>query len=197
MPSLLRTLEALDVAARQQGSSLAQILAHAGRSGPGVDVFLRRPVADVTIDPSEADSLEELQNVMGQLTEAIAALTLEAEEQKGQLASVVVYVQGVPGLIAAAVAQALTEGGIDETAAAAAVNAARQAVSDSTDAALAAIAANRPAGEPGPDVTVVNPTPPEGTVEPRDTPADPTTAAGAGPDVTTAPDTPPVTPPTE
>lgn len=185
--SVLKDLEQIEIAARQQGSSLIQIIAFAAKGGPGVDVLLRRPVPEGMFDPSEADSLEELIQAMSRLSEALAALTLEAEEQRTQLASVVQYIQGVPNLVAAAVQDALAGAGVDDAAAAAAINSARQTISDGTDAALAAIAANRLPGDPGAPITSVNPepaTPPEVRDQPAtaDIATDPAPAA----DTTTA-----------
>lgn len=169
--SLIRELAEIDRAARSQGSSLAQVLAFAARAGAGVDVYLRRPLADVTFDPSDADTLEGLKDAMSKLAAALAALTLEAEEQKTQLASVVTYVQNVPALIAAAVADALAKApGIDEAAAAAAIDAARQSVSDATDGVLAAIVANTPAAPENSPGNVTAETPVT-AVQPEVTPA--------------------------
>ena len=174
--SLIRELAEMDRAARAQGSSLSQVIAFAGRAGPGVDVFLRRPLAEASFDPSDADTLEELKDAMTKLAAALAALTLEAEEQKTQLAGVVTYVQNVPNLIAAAVADALAKApGIDEAAAAAAIDAARQSVSDATDGVLTAIVANTPAAPDQPPGNATAETPVT-EVTPETTPATGATA---------------------
>lgn len=70
-----------------------------------------------------------------QLTAAVAA-------QQTVIASAVTVIQGIPGIVAAAVAKALADAGIDDTTAQAAVDAATAAETENTDALTAALTAN-------------------------------------------------------
>lgn len=84
------------------------------------------------------------------LTDSINALNAEVTDSQGKLASIKTFIEGVPALAAAAVADALAANDVEEDAAAASVEAARQAVSDGVDDTLAAINANPAPGEETP-----------------------------------------------
>jgi len=182
--SLLSDLRKVEALAKEQGLSVASLLAWIAQNAYGADTRLMTPTSDVDVD---ATTLDELREHMSRLSDAVAALIAEAEQQRTQLASITAYVQGVPELGATAVSQALASvQTVDEAAIASAVDAARQTISDSTDAALAAIAANtaplqtQPINA-GPETTDLEPASPAPAEPPSDpTPSPQTTDAGAG-----------------
>lgn len=72
----------------------------------------------------------------------LTKLTTAVAAQKTVLDSAVVYIQGVPALVAAAVKQALIDAGIDTTTAQATADAAAAEIQQETDAVQAAMVAN-------------------------------------------------------
>ena len=97
---------------------------------------------------------------MGDKTDAaVAALVEEVTESNTKLDSALVFVAGVPALVAQAVADALAEADVDDQDAAALIDAARQSISDKVDTVEAAINANTPEDED--DVVVPDPVDPE------------------------------------
>lgn len=79
-----------------------------------------------------------------ELTGAVATLIATTAEEVTELGSILVYVQGQPDLIAAAVQKALDAAGVDEVTAAAQIEQARSDAKSSVDAVLAAVVANTP-----------------------------------------------------
>jgi hypothetical protein len=73
------------------------------------------------------------------LQTSLDELVAEVADTNGKLDSALVFINGVPDLIADAVADALAQNNVDEEAAAAAVDAAREAISNKSDEVAAAI----------------------------------------------------------
>lgn len=103
------------------------------------------------------------------LQEALQGLVNEVNDSNTKLGSVLLFAQGVPNLVAIAVAEALAAHDVDAEAAAATIDAARNQISDQVDAVVAAVDANTPPEE-------VPPGPGAGE-EPADPATDPTVGA--------------------
>lgn len=95
------------------------------------------------------------------LRSALAGLTAEVAENTTKLSSIVSFVQGVPGLVAEAVRDALNEFDVEADEAAEIIDAARQTMSDNVDSVLAAINQNTPPEEPPEEPPVEQPVEPE------------------------------------
>lgn len=90
---------------------------------------------------------EGLDDMNLKLTAAIRALQEEVTDSTGKLESIRTYLQGVPSLVAAAVAQALADANVSEDEAATAIEEARQTASDAVDSTMLAIVTNPAEGE--------------------------------------------------
>lgn len=192
--SLLTDLAAIEKLANLQGVSLSDLFAWIGRNAYGVEIGLQRPVSSDTFEPQ---TLEELKILMGKLQDAVTALQATVAAEQTAFASIKSYVAGVPALVAAAVSEALAQvDGIDETAAAAAVDAARTTLTNDVVTTLQAIEANTKL--PGGAVAVATANDTQqvttGANTPSDTPPLINEPTAADPDGT-APLTPPVSDP--
>lgn len=94
-----------------------------------------------------SSQVERLTTMNEALQTAVTDLVAEVQDSTGKLASIKTYLEGVPELVATAVAEALAAHDVAATEAAATIANARTTVSDSVDAALAAINANPGPGE--------------------------------------------------
>lgn len=83
------------------------------------------------------------------LQASVDQLVAETQESQGKLASIRTYLTGIPALVAAAVAQALSNANVDDETAAGEIDQARQTISDSVDQTLSAIDANPAPGDTG------------------------------------------------
>lgn len=89
---------------------------------------------------------EEVQKVTQKLLAAVAALTATVQAETTVLQSVTAYVQGVPDLVAKAVADALAAHDVDDDEAADTIEAARASVESAVTSVLNAIPQNTPQG---------------------------------------------------
>lgn len=79
---------------------------------------------------------------------AVAALLEEVTDSSTKLASAVAFIENVPNLVAAAVADALAAGDVNDEARAAIIDSARASISDQVDAVEAAINDSEDDAEP-------------------------------------------------
>lgn len=85
---------------------------------------------------------------MSELTDALAALTADVTTENTQIDSALTLIAGIPGVVSAAVADALAAANVDTAAATAAAQAADAAVRGETDKLTAALTANTPPAPP-------------------------------------------------
>lgn len=90
-----------------------------------------------------------IKHMNDKLQTSIDALVADTAATQGKLSSVLTFIQGVPDLVAAAVAQALSNANVADETAAAEVDSARQTIDDSVDQVLSAIDQNPQSGDTG------------------------------------------------
>lgn len=134
-------------------------------------------------------ALKRIEEIMSKTTDALAALTADVKANTSLIDSAVAAIKGIPAVVSAAVAQAMTDAGVEDETATAAVQAADAAVRSQTDTLTAALTANTPTpaptATPAPDQTplpITDPAPPPVAEVP---PSTPVSAAPA--DTATAP----------
>ncbi len=162
-----------------------------------VMVHLGRLDIHVTGLPDNAKVLEAI-NDLGKATTTMNAklqaaldelISITADERT-KLDSITAFIRGVPGLVAAAVTQALADANVADDTAAGLIHDAAHTAGDAVDAALAAIPANTAPGDTGGDTAPAGggeDTLPagDGTDTVSDTGGSDTVDAGAGNDAVT------------
>jgi hypothetical protein len=97
--------------------------------------------------------LERFLNMGEKLQAALAELTEEVRDSKTKLQSIDAFVQGVPNLVAKAVADALAAHDVADEEAAATIDAARSEISAEVDSVLSAVRQNTPDATTGDEPT--------------------------------------------
>ncbi|HWA22313.1 MAG TPA: hypothetical protein VG735_07965 [Caulobacterales bacterium] len=85
---------------------------------------------------------------MSKVSDALVQLTADVEAEGAVVDSAVAAINGIPAVVAAAVAEALAQAGVDDATAAAAVAAADSAVQAQSAKLTAALTANTPEAPP-------------------------------------------------
>lgn len=114
----------------------------------------------IHLSPGLSNLIERFLGMNERLRTALEGLTAEVADSNTKLASIQAFVEGVPQLVAEAVADALESADVEADQAADLIDEARTTVSDRVDSVLAAVSANTPP-EPGGEDTTTAPTEPE------------------------------------